>query len=144
MSGPATEAARFRDVLSGSVSEDAINCMVHYGIMLETSPRRFLPSLGVTRRQMALFLIRAAGPAGIEVPEAEDQGFKDIDQLPREDRDAINQLVDLRITRGVTRSSFSPDTVVTRRQMVQFLARFPRVGAGRRGRFRHPRRGARR
>ena len=122
--GPATEAARFRDVPSGSVSEDAINCMVHYGIMLETSQRRFLPSVGVTRRQMALFLIRAAGPAGIEVPEAEDQGFRDIDQLPREDRDAINQLVDLRVARGVTRSSFSPDTVVTRRQMVQFLARF--------------------
>ena len=122
--GPATEPARFRDVPSGSVSEDAINCMVHYGIMLETSQRRFLPSLGVTRRQMALFLIRAAGPAGIEVPEAEDQGFGDIDHLPREDRDAIDQLVDLRIARGLTRSSYSPDTVVTRRQMVQFLARF--------------------
>ena len=122
--GPATEAARFRDVPSGSVSEDAINCMVDYGIMLETSQRRFLPSLGVTRRQMALFLMRAAGPAGIEVPVAEDQGFRDIGHLPREDRDAINQLVDLRIVRGVTRSSFSPDTVVTRRQMVQFLARF--------------------
>ena len=122
--GPATEAARFRDVPSGSVSEDAINCMVDYGIMLETSQRRFLPSLGVTRRQMALFLMRAAGPAGIEVPESEDQGFKDIGHLPREDRDAINELVDLRIVRGVTRSSFSPDTVVTRRQMVQFLARF--------------------
>ena len=122
--GLATEPARFRDVPSGSVSEDAINCVVHYGIMLETSQRRFLPSLGVTRRQMALFLIRAAGPAGIEVPEAEDQGFRDIDHLPREPRDAINQLVDLRIARGLTRSSFSPDTVVTRRQMVQFLARF--------------------
>ena len=122
--GSATESAGFRDVPSGGVSEGAINCMVHYGIMLETSQRRFSPSVGVTRRQMALFLIRAAGPVGIEIPEAEDQGFKDIDRLPPEVRDAINQLVELRITRGTTRSSFTPDTVVTRRQMVQFLARF--------------------
>ena len=122
--GSAAESVGFRDVPSGSVSEDAINCVVHYGIMPETSQRRFSPSVGVTRRQMALFLIRAAEPAGIEIPEAEDQGFRDIERLPREVRDAINQLVDLGITRGTTRSIFAPDTVVTRLQMTQFLARF--------------------
>ena len=122
--GSALASAGFRDVPSGSVSEDAINCMVHYGIMLETSPRRFLPRLGVTRQQMALFLIRAAGPAGIEVPRARDQGFRDVAGLPREVRDSINQLADLRITMGATASTFSPDRVVNRRQMAQFLTRF--------------------
>ena len=122
--GSALVSAGFRDVPAGSVSEDAINCMVYYDIMLETSPRRFLPRLGVTREQMALFLIRAAGPADIEVPRARDQGFRDIAGLPREVRDSINQLAELRITLGTTGSTFSPDRVVNRRQMAQFLTRF--------------------
>ena len=84
----------------------------------------FSPGVGVTRQQMALFLIRAAGPAGIEIPRAVDYGFKDIGDLPREVQDAINQLVVLRITSGTTRSSFTPDTVVTRQQMALFLTRF--------------------
>ncbi len=122
--GSALEPAGFRDVPSGSVSEDAINCMANYGIMPGTSQGIFQPRLGVTRQQMALFLIRAADPAGIDIPEAEDQGFRDIDGLSREVRDAINQLVELRITRGKTANTFDPDSVVNRRQMAQFLTRF--------------------
>ena len=122
--GPALESAGFGDVPRRSVSEGAINCMAHYGIMPGTSDNLFSPALGVTRQQMALFLIRAAGPAGIRLPRAVDHGFEDIDGLPREVRTAINQLVELEITRGTTRRTFSPDDIVTRRQMVQFLARF--------------------
>ena len=122
--GPALESAGFGDVPRRSVSEAAINCMAHYGIMPGTSDNLFSPSLGVTRREMALFLIRAAGPAGIDLPRAVDHGFEDIDGLPREVRTAINQLVELEITQGTTRRTFSPDDIVTRRQMVQFLARF--------------------
>ena len=122
--GPATEPAGFEDVEEGSVAEAAINCMTHYKIMRPTSEGRFSPGVGVTRQAMALFLIRAAGPAGIDVPRARDEGFRDIDDLPREARDAVNQLVALGITRGTTSRTFSPDDLVTRRQMVQFLARF--------------------
>ena len=122
--GSALEPAGFRDVPSGSVSEDAISCMANYGVMPGTSSGIFQPRLGVTRQQMALFLIRAAGPAGIDIPEAEDQGFRDIDGLSREARDAINQLVELRITRGKTANTFDPHSVVNRRQMAQFLTRF--------------------
>ena len=122
--GSALEPAGFRDVTSGGVAEDAINCMANYGIMPEIMPGIFRPRLGVTREQMALFLIRAAEPAGIELPEVEDYGFEDIDDLPRETRDAINQLVELRITLGRTARSFDPHTVVNRRQMAQFLTRF--------------------
>ena len=125
--GPATQSARFDDVSRRSVAKAAIDCMSHYGIMLPTSPRMFSPRLGVTRQQMALFLIRAAGPAGIDIPEAADQGFQDIGDLPQEVQDAINQLVELRITRGTTQVSFTPDTVVNRRQMAQFLTRFLEV-----------------
>ena len=122
--GSALESAGFRDVPSGSVAEDGINCMAHYGIMPGTPAGIFQPGLGVTRDQMALFLIRAAGPAGIELPDVEDYGFKDIGGLPQETQDAINQLVELRITRGTTANTFDPHSVVNRRQMAQFLTRF--------------------
>ena len=126
-------SAGFEDVSMGSVARDAIDCMAHYGIMPGTSPTSFDPGLGVTRQQMALILIRAAGPAGIDVPTARDQGFRDIGGLPREVQDSINQLAQLGITRGTTASTYAPDRVVNRRQMAQFFTRFLReapVGEG--------------
>ena len=116
--------AGFEDVSARSVAWDAISCMVHYGIMPGTSPTTFEPDLGVTRQEMALILIRAAGPAGIDVPRARDQGFDDIGHLPREVRDSINQLAQLGITRGSTASTYVADRVVNRRQMAQFFTRF--------------------
>lgn len=64
------------------------------------SATRFQPDLGVTRAQMALILIAAAGPAGIDVPAAREQGFKDIGGLPGATRDAINQLARLGYHQG--------------------------------------------
>ena len=122
--GPALESAGFEDVPGGYFAEDAINCMVHYGIMPGTSDDMFSPDLGVTRQQMALFLIRAATPAGIDLPRAVDHGFEDIDDLSHEVRTAINRLVELEITLGTTSRTFSPDDVVNRRQMALFLSRF--------------------
>lgn len=119
------ESAGFQD-LGGypDFFEDAINCMANYGIMPGLSSGMFKPEQGVTRDQMALILIRAAGPAGIDVPTARDQGFRDIGHLSREIRDSINQLAMLEITRGTTPSTYVPGTVVNRSQMAQFFTRF--------------------
>ena len=123
--GPALDPAGFRDVSRySSAIEDAINCLAHYRITLGTAAGGFFPDNDVTRWQMALFLIRAAGPAGIDVPRPSDQGFTDIEDMTGATRDAINQLAALGITKGTTRSTFSPHRVVNRRQMAQFLARF--------------------
>ena len=123
--GPALDPAGFRDISTYSRdTEDAINCLAHYGITIGTSRGYFSPKDWITRAQMALFLIRAARPAGIELPEPSDQGFRDIDRYPRYFRDAINQLAELRITNGKTASRFDPKGLVTRRQMVKFIARF--------------------
>ena len=122
--GSALVPAGFGDLPPIGSFRDAINCMAHYGIMEERLPGLFDPNLGVTRDQMALFLIRTAGPAGIDLPRPVDQGFEDIDDLPAEVRDAVNQLVELGITRGKTARSYDPFSVVTRRQMAVFLMRF--------------------
>ena len=123
--GPAIDPAGFTDVVRyPAAAEAAINCLAHYGITQGTATGGFDPDGEVTRWQMALFLVRAAGPAGIVVPHPSNQGFRDIGGLAGYIRVAINQLADLEITKGTTKSSFSPHSVVTRRQMAQFLARF--------------------
>ena len=123
--GPALDPAGFRDVSRYSAAtEDAINCLAHYRITLGTVAGGFNPDGEVTRWQMALFLIRAAGPAGIDVPRPSDQGFTDIDDMAGATWDAINQLAALGIAEGTTRSTFSPHRVVNRRQMALFLALF--------------------
>ncbi|MCY4621427.1 MAG: S-layer homology domain-containing protein [bacterium] len=130
---PAIGSAGFEDVSARSVARDAINCMVHYGIMPGTSSTMFEPDLGVTRQEMALILIRAAGPAGIDIPRARDQGFDDIGHLPANVRDSINQLAQLDITHGTTDTTYTPERVVNRREMAQFFTRFLReapVGEG--------------
>ena len=123
--GPATESAGFTDVdRYPAAAQAAIDCLAHYRITLGVPTGEFDPGGVVTRWQMALFLVRAAGPAGILVPNPSDQGFKDIGDLAGHIQDAVNQLAALGITKGTTESSFSPHHVVTRRQMARFLARF--------------------
>ena len=120
--GPAAESAGFGDVV-GSFAEDAVNCLAHYEITLGTDPGVFSPAQVVPRWQMALFLARAASPAGIAVPKATDQGFTDL-RVGAKTRDAINQLAALDIMEGTSATTFAPFDPVTRRQMAVLLARF--------------------
>ena len=117
--GPALEPAGFHD-MEGSFAEDAADCLAHYGITFGTSPELFSPSDTVTRLQMALFLVRAAGPAGIKLPEVSDQGFADLDF----GSGAVNQMAELGIVEGTSSTTFDPYGLVTRSQMARWLARF--------------------
>ena len=120
--GPATVSVGFVDT-EGHQAEDAINCLAYYGITLGTSPGRFSPDLPITRWQMALFLTRAAGPAGITLPAPSDQGFRDLD-TKQYVQDAINQIAELGISRGTSPTTFHPHAPMDRRQMALFLYRF--------------------
>ncbi len=121
--GPAAESAGFRD-MKRNFAESAADCLAYYGITKGTSTGIFSPDDVVPRWQMALFLVRAAGPAGIVVPKASDQGFTDLEQLGPSTRDAINQLAALRIMEGTSASTFAPSAMVTRQQMAALLSRF--------------------
>ncbi len=122
--GAALEPAGFHDT-EGSFAEEAADCLAHYGITLGTNPELglFSPGQSVTRRQMALFLARAAGPAGVELPEISDQGFTDLD-VGSASQDAINQLVELGIMEGTSSTTFDPHGPVTRSHMARWLAQF--------------------
>ena len=92
----------------------------------------FDPGGNVTRSQMALFLARAAAKADIDLGEAEDQGFTDLNADDTERFDAINLLVGAEIMFGDTETSFDPPSTtvfaptdhVTRWEMAMFLFAF--------------------
>lgn len=121
--GAAMEDAGFAD-MRGSFAEDAANCLAHYGITQGTTEDMYSPKRPVTRRQMALFLSRAAGPAGIELPEASDQMLSDIADLGDGDQDAINQIAELGIMKARSSGMFDPGGIVSRQDMAVHLAAF--------------------
>ena len=129
--GPATAPAGFEDT-GGSIAEAAIDCLVHYGVTKGRTADRFAPAETVARRQMALFLARAAGPAGIDLPAAPEEGFTDIADLSEEARVAIGQMAELGIMTGAA-GLFNPHGPVTRGDMAVILDQFLRqaeVGPG--------------
>ena len=123
--GPATETVGFVDTdgLSPEANK-AINCLAHYRISRGKTRLTFAPDDFVTRQQMALFLSRAARPAGIVLPAATDQGFEDIEGLSEEVQNAINRVTKLKIMTGASADGFNPQGPVLRRDIVLFLARF--------------------
>ena len=120
--GPAAASIAFVDTV-GHSAEEAISCLASYGITLGKSSGRFVPDESITRWQLALFLTRAAGPAGITLPEPSDQGFLDLD-TKQYIADAINQLAALGISKGTSSTTFHPHLPVDRRNMALLLYRF--------------------
>ena len=117
-------SAGYKD-LSGMSSEaiEAINCITHYGIAQGTTATVFDPTAVVPRWQMALFLVRTAEDLGIALPSGASQGFVDIDGLSTQAQVAINQLVQLGITRGINSRQFAPFDSMPRWQMALFITR---------------------
>ena len=120
----AIEDAAFTD-MEGNFAQDDANCLFHYGITTGTGkdPLTYGPNDRITRRQMALFLERAAGPAGIELGDAEDQGFSDIAGESDAIQNAINLMAGAGIMEG-SGSSFDPTGNVNRLDMAVFLDAF--------------------
>ena len=131
--GPATVDAGFTDVATGSTHDAAINCIAYYGITRGTTATTFSPNLTITRWQLAVMLQRAAGPAGVTLPEAEAQGFTDISGMLSSFQDAINQMAALGVMAGTTATTFNPSGIVSRAVIVEALAGFltnARIGPG--------------
>ena len=121
--GAALESAGLADV-EGSFAEDAVNCVAHYGITRGRTETLYDPGAPVLRWQMALFLSRAAGPAGVVLPANPEVGFTDTASLFEGARTAIAQMADLGIMPGRSSTSFNPDTSVSRAEMAEMLDAF--------------------
>ena len=131
--GPATRDAGFTDVATGSTHDAAVNCIAYYGITKGTTATTFAPSQTISRWQLAVMLQRAAGPAGVDLPEASNRGYTDISGMSSAFQDAINQMGELGIMTGTTATTFDPSGIVSRAVIVEALAGFlanARVGPG--------------
>ena len=107
---------------SDTTSTD-VDCIAYYGITKGTTATTYSPDDQVSRWQMALFLTRMAGPAGITLGSGVDQGFTDISGKSDEIQTAINQIKQLGITVGKTATTYAPDDNVTREEMAMFISR---------------------
>ncbi|MXZ53621.1 MAG: S-layer homology domain-containing protein [Acidimicrobiaceae bacterium] len=118
--GDAADDHMFTDVSAGHAFRDAINCVAYYGITQGSGDgSTYSPEEDVTRAQMAVFIARAAGKAGVDLGDATDAGFGDLGSTWQEARDAINRLA----ANGMIPSggAFRPNDAITRAEMATFL-----------------------
>ena len=121
--GDALGDQMYTDVSDDHAFADAINCIGYYGITNGTGDgSTFSGNDDVTRAEMAVFLARAAGVAGVDLGDATDAGFDDIDDIWEEAQDAINQLTD----KGILPEgdSYRPHDAMKRSEMALALVGF--------------------
>lgn len=121
--GPARRSTRFTDVADWD-ADPAIRCATYYRITVGRTPTLFAPTEEVPRWQMALFMYRALGPAGVDTPAESDQGFTDLGGLSEEARRAANAVAQLGIMPGAGKGRFDPQGLVSRRSMALILHGF--------------------
>ncbi len=109
----------FKDVKPGAYYADAVAWAVANSVTSGTSATTFSPDAGCTRGQVVTFLWRAAGspePTGTKNP------FKDVKSDAYYYK-AVLWAVENGITSGTSATTFSPEDVCTRGQIVTFLWR---------------------
>ena len=109
----------FTDVLPSAYYYDAVMWAVENGITSGTSSTTFSPDASCTRAQAVTFLWRAAGSPK---PASAANRFTDI-RSGEYYYDAVLWAVEQGITSGTSESTFSPNAVCSRGQIVTFLYR---------------------
>ena len=118
-------AAAFSDVAAGAYYYDAVQWAAANGVTAGTDDTHFSPNRPCTRAQVVTFLWRAAG-----CPKAEGKTpFTDV-AADTYYSDAVTWAYEQGITGGTSATTFSPNTAVTRAQVVTFLYRYEKPAAG--------------
>ena len=118
----------FEDVPDGAYFFDAVQWAVKNGITNGTSETTFRPNNNCTRAQAVTFLWRAAG---CPTPETSELPYEDVVKGSYYEK-AVLWAVENGITNGTSATTFRPEAVCTRAQIVTFLWRFmdmPEAGA---------------
>jgi hypothetical protein len=133
--GDAPDDNPFSDVSAQDPALGEILCQAaeEVGVARGFADGTYGPNLDITRRQIALFIVRLVDLANIL--EAEEDGLNDLppyrganrflDSQDEEDEvvEAINRLAEAGIVQGTSPVQYAPGELVTRRQMAQFVFR---------------------
>ncbi|MEM8705322.1 MAG: S8 family serine peptidase [Actinomycetota bacterium] len=118
MGEPAPSApSGFADVPAGQFYTDAVAWAKEVGITQGTTPTTFEPGAPVSRGVMATFLWRLAGE-----PTGSLGAFDDV-PVTAFYAEPVGWMADNGITTGTSPTTFSPDDVVNRAQMITFIWR---------------------
>ncbi len=121
----------FTDVADNDPARANIICLVATQITTGVTATTYEPNSFVTRRQMALFLVRTAAEADRleigdnieELPAPGANGFTDVANESQAVRNAISQLAQAEIAGGFPDNTYRPAAPVSRRQMAAFIDR---------------------
>ena len=116
---PKTSTTKFTDVKSTAFYAKAVAWAVENGITKGISNTRFSPNSTCTRAQIVTFLWRYKNSPA---PKSLKTGFTDVDTTAYYIM-AVAWAVENNITSGITKTSFAPNDVCTRGQVVTFLYR---------------------
>lgn len=119
----AKEPIQFADVKESDWYYDAVQWAARNGITTGTGNGLFSPAGLGSRAEVVTFLWRAAGSPE---PTITEHSFVDIDSSAYYCK-AVLWAIENGITVGTGKTTFSPDVIVTRAQMVTFLARAAKV-----------------
>jgi hypothetical protein len=110
----------FADVPTAHSFYSAIETVLHNGITAGCAPGLYCPGNGVTRAQMAVFLLKARNGAAYDPGPASGTVFADV---PANSFAAawIEQLASMGVTSGCGNGNYCPNQIVTRAQMAVFL-----------------------
>ncbi|MFC5604821.1 S-layer homology domain-containing protein [Sporosarcina koreensis] len=113
---PAAMAAaptNFKDVNSNY--KEAVDYLVAHNITNGVNATEFGTTQNIKRGDAAVFIARALG---LNIENAKDQGFKDLNNRVK---GAVNAIVAEGIASGKTKESFAPDQNITRQEMAKML-----------------------
>ena len=116
---PGSGATAFTDLKPGAFYEKAVAWAVEQGITKGMSPTSFAPDATCTRGQIVTFLWRFKG---MPAPVNDKSQFTDV-IADSYCRDAVQWASESEVTRGVTNTTFGPDSICSRGQVVTFLYR---------------------
>ena len=122
---PHAPAITFKDVPSDAFYAIPVAWAVAKGVTSGTSPTTFSPDQGCTRGQVVTFLWRAAGTPE---PTNKNNPFRDVNSGDYYYK-AVLWAVEMGITAGTSKNTFSPNATCTRGQIVTFLWRAEREPA---------------
>ena len=116
----------FTDVSAGKWYESAVKWAYAKGVVDGMSPTVFSPEGMLTREQFATILYRYAGKVkGLDVSAGTSlSGYEDADEVSAWAFPAMSWANDRGFIRGITSTSLSPRTGVTRAQSATVMMRF--------------------